>query len=97
MDAGLYLIAQEALANVTRHAGTNEATVRLRLAGVAASLEVEDHGCGFAPEAGSSEQGHLGLAGMAERARELGWVLTIGLSAAPDAHRVAEHATGGAE
>ena len=45
--AGLYLIAQEALTNVSKHAGVNEATVRLRLAEGAASLEVEDHGRGF--------------------------------------------------
>jgi signal transduction histidine kinase len=75
--AGLYLIAQEALTNVTKHAGTSEATVRLRMLREAASLEVEDRGRGFQPEAGSSERGHLGLAGMAERARDLGWDLTI--------------------
>ena len=70
--AGLYLIAQEALTNVTKHAGVNEATVRLRLVEGAASLEVEDHGRGFSPQAGASERGHLGLAGMAERGARAG-------------------------
>jgi len=96
--AGLYLIVQEALTNVAKHAGVDEATVRLRLAEGAESLEVEDHGCGFAPETGSSEQGHLGLAGMAERARELGWVLTIeSLPGRGTRVRVAEDAVGGAQ
>jgi len=75
--AGLYLIVQEALTNVTKHAGVNEATVRLRLVEGDAALEVEDHGLGFPPQAGASERGHLGLAGMAERARDIGWCLTI--------------------
>jgi signal transduction histidine kinase len=95
--AGLYLIAQEALTNVTRHAGVNEATVRLRLAEGAASLEVEDRGRGFPPQAGASERGHLGLAGMAERARELGWRLTIESQPGRGTRlQVAEVAAGGA-
>lgn len=75
--AGLFLIAQEALTNVTRHAGVDEATVRLCLVEGQASLEVVDHGRGFSGEAGVREGGHLGLAGMAERARDLGWHLTV--------------------
>jgi len=95
--AGLYLIAQEALTNVTKHAGVNEATVRLRLVDEVASLEVEDHGRGFPPQAGTGERGHLGLAGMAERARELGWGLTIESQPGRGTRvRVAEDAAGGA-
>ncbi len=75
--AGLYLIAQEALANVVKHAGVSEAAVRLHLTEGAALLEVEDRGRGFATTAGAGERGHLGLAGMAERARDIGWHLTI--------------------
>lgn len=94
--AGLYLIAQEALANVVKHAGVNAATVRLRLAAGATSLEVEDQGRGFTPQAGGGEHGHLGLAGMAERARDIGWHLTI--AAQPEQGtrvRVMEDARGG--
>jgi signal transduction histidine kinase len=74
---GLYRIAQEALNNIAKHAGTSEAVIRLNLGGNPTYLEVEDHGCGFDP--GKSERGlsHLGLAGMADRARELGWELKI--------------------
>lgn len=96
--AGLYLITQEALTNVTKHAGVSEATVRLRLADGDACLEVEDRGRGFSTGAGATEQGHLGLAGMAERARELGWGLTVRSQTGRGTRiRVEEHAVGGAE
>jgi signal transduction histidine kinase len=94
---GLYLIAQEALTNITKHAGVMEATVRLHLVEADAALEVEDHGRGFPPEAGASERGHLGLAGMAERARDMGWRLTIESQPGHGTRiRVAENVTGGA-
>jgi signal transduction histidine kinase len=96
--AGLYQIAQEALTNVTKHAGTSEAAIRLHLAEGDAYLEVEDRGRGFPPQASASAQGHLGLAGMAERARELGWGLTIESQPGRGTRiQVAEHAAGGAE
>ncbi|MEW5956744.1 MAG: sensor histidine kinase, partial [Chloroflexota bacterium] len=72
VTVGLYRIAQEALNNVARHAGTTEVVVRLRLDSCPAYLEVEDHGVGFEP-GHMPPLGHFGLAGMAERARELGW------------------------
>ena len=75
--AGLYSIAQEALANVVKHSGTLEATVRLKLGGDRAYLEIEDHGLGFDPQAALGQLGHLGLAGMAEQAREIGWNLAV--------------------
>ncbi len=74
---GLYRVAQEALTNVAKHAGTRDVTIRLVLDGEPSFLEVEDHGLGFDPQAPWSQQGHLGLAGMAERAREIGWDLSI--------------------
>jgi signal transduction histidine kinase len=70
-------IAQEALTNVARHAGTDEASVRLNLAAGVSSLEVEDGGLGFDLEFALNQRGHLGLAGMAERAAEIGWKLSI--------------------
>ncbi|HSR34282.1 MAG TPA: sensor histidine kinase [Anaerolineae bacterium] len=74
---GLYCIAQEALTNVAKHAGTGQAALRLNLVPGASFLEIEDGGLGFNPKSASSQLGHLGLAGMAERARELGWSLFI--------------------
>jgi signal transduction histidine kinase len=73
---GLYRIAQEALNNVAKHAGTREALLRLNLAGERLALEVEDGGVGFDADAVPLQSGHVGLAGMAERARELGWRLS---------------------
>jgi len=75
--AGLYRIAQEALTNVAKHAGTHEASVRLNLGGDLAFLEIRDHGLGFDPQLALSQRGHLGLAGMAERARDIGWKLSV--------------------
>jgi signal transduction histidine kinase len=74
---GVYHIAQEALTNVARHAGTGQASVRLNLVDGSSFLEVEDGGLGFDPQAALSKRGHLGLTGMAERAREIGWRLSI--------------------
>jgi signal transduction histidine kinase len=74
---GLYRIAQEALNNVARHAGTSEAVVRLNLEGQPAYLEVEDRGRGFEKDRLVPQLNHMGLAGMEERARELGWQLQV--------------------
>ena len=74
---GLYRIVQEALNNVAKHAGTNQALVRLNLETRPAWLEIVDHGCGFSLPEASAEPSHLGLAGMSARANELGWKLQI--------------------
>ncbi|MCL4264894.1 MAG: sensor histidine kinase [Anaerolineae bacterium] len=74
---GLYAIVQEALSNVARHAATGTAVVRLSLADSRACLEIQDEGPGFDLEAALAESGHLGLIGMADRAREMGWHLLI--------------------
>jgi signal transduction histidine kinase len=76
VEANLYRITQEALNNVTRHAGVNQARVRLCLESPAASLEIEDAGCGF-DMSGPKHVDGFGLAGMAERASEIGWGLEI--------------------
>ncbi len=76
VQANLYRITQEALNNVTRHAGVTQALVRLRLEGPHASLEVVDAGCGFDLQ-GPHRLNGIGLAGIAERAREIGWELAI--------------------
>ena len=75
--AGLYAIAHEALINVSRHSGTHEATVLLEIDREHSCLEIEDHGVGFDPEAALEKRGHLGLGGMYERAREIGWNLSV--------------------
>jgi signal transduction histidine kinase len=74
---GLYRITQEALNNIVKHAGTCEAAVRLNLESRPRLLEIEDNGAGFQPEGLPRNLDHIGLAGMAGRARELGWVLRV--------------------
>jgi signal transduction histidine kinase len=74
---GLYRIAQEALNNVAKHAGTCQASLLLNLAAHPASLEIADDGQGFEPDKVVRDLNHIGLSGMAERARELGWRLEI--------------------
>ena len=74
---GLYSIAHEALTNVVKHSGAREASVRLNLTADHSCLEIEDHGLGFDPHAAEDQRGHLGLASMFERAREIGWRLSV--------------------
>lgn len=75
--ASLCDIVQESLANVKKHADTPQASIRMDLSAVPAWLEVEDCGRGFDLAAALGHPGHLGLAEMSERAREIGWRLII--------------------
>jgi signal transduction histidine kinase len=77
VSKGLYRIAQEALNNVAKHAGVREASACLNLETRPYYLEIVDHGVGFQTDRRGSRPGHLGLPGMADRAREMGWVLKI--------------------
>ncbi len=77
VSTGLYRIAQEALNNVAKHAGTCQAVVRLSLESQPAFMEIEDDGAGFDPGQIARGIDHIGLPGMAERAREMGWRLSI--------------------
>jgi len=74
---GLYFIAHEGLINVSKHSDVPEALVRLNLGGDLACLEIEDHGRGFDPDSVLDQPGHLGLTSMVERAREIGWSLSV--------------------
>ena len=75
----LYRIAQEALSNVARHAGATEVEVHVVARGGQASLMVRDDGAGFdaSDEGPFSLGGHLGLAGMAQRASMVGGTLRV--------------------
>jgi signal transduction histidine kinase len=74
--ANLFRIAQEALNNISRHAGECGVSVRLKLDGRPVCMEVEDTGRGF--DVNSQERLHrFGLTGMQERAQEMGWELEI--------------------
>jgi signal transduction histidine kinase len=74
-QAGLFRIAQEALNNIVKHAGVLQAVIRLHLA-EPFWMEIEDHGNGFEPTRAAGG-GRMGLAGMKERAAEIGWSLQV--------------------
>jgi two-component system sensor histidine kinase UhpB len=69
----VYRVAQEALTNVLRHAGTDEARMRLQVRGDQLVLDVADSGRGFEPARASA----TGLLGMRERALLVGGRLEI--------------------
>jgi signal transduction histidine kinase len=95
---GLYSIAYEALTNVIKHSGVNEATIRLDLNIDRSCLEIEDRGLGFDPQALLEERGHLGMTGMYEQANEIGWDLSIESSPHQGTRiRVSEKPFGGLE
>jgi signal transduction histidine kinase len=70
-------IVREALTNVAKHAGTQQATIRINLTEKPFFLEIEDYGSGFRSTSVSDQSEHLGLTGMSERAHEIGWSLSI--------------------
>jgi PAS domain S-box-containing protein len=72
----LFRVAQEALNNVTRHAGARTATVTMRRMDAGLLLEVRDDGVGFDPER-SDRRKSLGLASMRERVRLVRGTLEI--------------------
>jgi two-component system NarL family sensor kinase len=72
---GLYRIAQQAVANVARHAGARHATIRLAREDGEVRLRVEDDGIGFDPAEVPSDR--FGLMGMSERARLMGGKLSL--------------------
>lgn len=74
-EAGLFRIAQEALNNVVKHAGVSQAVVLLHLA-EPFWMEIEDQGTGFDPEKVNGS-GRMGMAGMCERAAEIGWTVQV--------------------
>jgi signal transduction histidine kinase len=70
-SAALYRAAQEALANVSKHARAKQVTVQLFASPLEVSLEVSDDGVGFDPDLLRSAPG-FGLRALLERARGLG-------------------------
>ncbi len=76
----LYRIAQEALANVARHAEASQVVMQLRRQEGWLELTIRDDGRGFTPPSTAHplvEAGHFGLAGMEERARLIDGTLQV--------------------
>jgi signal transduction histidine kinase len=76
-EAALLRIAQEALANVRKHAAASRVTLTLSYLDDVAVLDVADEGAGFDPAATQAAASGLGLRAMRERATQLGGNLTI--------------------
>ncbi len=79
VDQAAYRIVQEALTNVTRHAGQASATVHLCYGPDALTVQVDDDGTA-APQAAAPQAAApgLGLIGMRERVSSLGGLLQAG-------------------
>ncbi len=75
LEGIVFRIVQESLSNVRRHAGVQDAEVRLQQNGSMLLIEIEDRGAGFDPE--KIDDHHFGLEGIRERARLLGGKATI--------------------
>jgi PAS domain S-box-containing protein len=68
----LYRIAQEALANVRKHAGAARVDVTIDEQGGGFLVSVSDDGRGFEPDVLRPRPGHLGVSAMRERAEVVG-------------------------
>jgi PAS domain S-box-containing protein len=77
IETAAYRITQEALTNVARHAGIEEATTRLWVTQDTLNVQIEDRGQGFHVQAARDAATSSGLSGMRERAAALGGNLTI--------------------
>ena len=71
VEATLYFVCSEALANVAKHAGASRARVRIAVRGDRVAAEVSDDGAGGADGRGS------GLRGLADRVEALGGALSV--------------------
>jgi PAS domain S-box-containing protein len=77
LETTAYRVVQESLTNVARHAGVTEVTVRVWVTADLLSVQIEDRGLGFGPEAALASPQSSGLAGMQERVMLLAGSLAI--------------------
>ncbi|HVS51277.1 MAG TPA: response regulator [Opitutaceae bacterium] len=72
LETAVFRIVQEALTNVARHSGANQASVTVTADDRALHVEISDRGRGFDAPAALARHDSLGLAGLAERVRLAG-------------------------
>jgi signal transduction histidine kinase len=77
IEEQLLRIGQEAILNAVRHAAAKRVRVELAYTEESVALRVLDDGRGFDPDLVAEVEGHYGLVGMKERARETGGDVTI--------------------
>lgn len=73
IEAALYRIGQEALANAVRHGRARHITIRIRFDRPGPTMTVDDDGIGIDPKASAG----VGLCNIRERAAEIGGLLSI--------------------
>jgi signal transduction histidine kinase len=78
VDLTAYRIVQEALTNVTKHAGAGTAQVHLAYSADLLTLTISDEGAGAGTVVPASPGGGYGLIGMRERAESAGGHFTAG-------------------
>ena len=80
VETAIFRVVQEALTNVVRHSGATSVLIQMARADGTLTIEVEDDGKGFAPEAVATPESSgrgLGLLGIRERVELLGGSVTI--------------------
>lgn len=83
LETALFRVGQEAMSNITRHAGAENVSLVVEFGHDAVGLDVEDDGCGFDVERVLAGGGNLeadspfGLLGMRERVELLGGTLDV--------------------
>ena len=85
VEVACYLICQEALNNVIRHADATNCTVRLSVEKEGLSLDIIDNGQGLKPD----HQPGIGLASMRQRCQELGGTFNVVSTAGKGTHLMA--------
>lgn len=73
----IYRIVQEGLNNALKHASPRHIQLSVRRDIQAATIMLNDDGCGFDPEAAVGPRAGIGLAGLKERIRILGGEMTL--------------------
>jgi len=79
-QANVFLIGREAITNSVNHARPSRILAALTYSSKHVRLTVEDDGEGFDLEEGMAKHGHWGMAGMRERAHQMGAAFSVGSS-----------------
>jgi signal transduction histidine kinase len=76
-QANVFLIGREAIANSVNHAHASKIRAGLTYSAKQVCLTVEDDGDGFDPEVAAAKHDHWGMAGMRERAGQMGGTFSV--------------------
>jgi signal transduction histidine kinase len=77
IETVIFRIAQEALTNVSKHAQSQQATLKLQTGAEQVSLRVHDLGVGFDPDQKQRGEQGWGLVGMKERVESVGGIFQV--------------------